>query len=134
MQDIIKKGLSRDHSKRPTMSEVCKALDEFASMSMGVEDCDTESTSTSSSTRKQLVFPTRLSSKRGLREFGSSFNSAVSATETSGTTADTCDSFLLQEVRDDLLPEVGRTEHSSSLHSLDETNREEQQRQITEGK
>jgi serine/threonine protein kinase len=97
IQDIIKKGLSRDHSKRPTMSEVCKALDEFASMSMGVEVCDTESTSTSSSTRKQLVFPTRLSSKRGLRKFGSSFNSAASATlmqkdyrrhssETSGTT------------------------------------------------
>jgi hypothetical protein len=39
IQDSITRSLSRDLFERPTMSEVCKALDEFPFMSRGVEDC-----------------------------------------------------------------------------------------------
>ena len=113
IQDIIKSGLSRDLSARPTMSEVHDALNEFVSNSNGVEDCDEESTSTSSPARKSTVFPARLSSNRVLRKFGSSFSSgsAMSAasirkdyrrnhSDITGTSADV----------EDVLNEVGEME------------------------
>ncbi|KAL7443169.1 hypothetical protein ACHAXM_008720 [Skeletonema potamos] len=80
IQDIIARSLSRDHFERPTMNEVCKALDDFSSMSRGAEDCDTISTSTSSSTRKQLMFPRKLSSQSFFRKLSSSWGSATSTT------------------------------------------------------
>jgi len=90
IQDIIKKGLSRDHSKRPTMSEVCKALNECASSK--VQDRDTENkVSTQKQLEDSLVFPVpaRLSaSKRVLRKFGSSFNSALSSSATASIKKD----------------------------------------------
>jgi hypothetical protein len=102
IQDIITRSLSRELSKRPTMSEVCKALNECASS--GVHDCDSEG---KVSTQKQLgktpVPARRSASNRGLRKFGSSFNSALSATasikkdyrrnfsEMTGTTVDICE-------------------------------------------
>jgi serine/threonine protein kinase len=46
IQDIIKKGSSSDHLERPTMSEVCKALDDISSMTRGAEDCDKERSAT----------------------------------------------------------------------------------------
>jgi serine/threonine protein kinase len=84
IQDTLRQSQSRELSERPTMSEVCKALNECTSISRGAEDCNTESTSTSSSTRKQLskslVHPARLSSKRLFRKFSMSIGSSTSTT------------------------------------------------------
>jgi len=63
VQDTIRRGLSRDMKERPTMSEVCKALNEC--VPKAVDNCDIESVSTLSSTRKQAsksLLPTGLSS------------------------------------------------------------------------
>ena len=123
IQDIITRSLSRDFSKRPTMCEVCKALNECASS--GVEDCDTEGKVSSQKHLRNSLLPVparRSASKRVLRKFGSSFNSALSSSatasikkdymrnfsETSGTTVDTCEDELLQEVRNELLQEVDK--------------------------
>ncbi len=69
------------------MSEVCKALNECASS--GVHDCDSEG---KVSTQKQLgktpVPARRSASNRGLRKFGSSFNSALSSSATASIKKD----------------------------------------------
>ena len=54
IQDIITRGISRDLSVRPTMSEVCMALNECAT-SWRLEDCNVEKTSSLSSTQKELT-------------------------------------------------------------------------------
>jgi serine/threonine protein kinase len=112
IQDIITRSLTRDPVERPTMSEVCKSLNECASS--GAEDCDFEITSILlSSTRKQLskslVLPgARLSSKGGLRKsvsatsihkdysYGRNYRRNMS--DTSGTTECTYEDYLLQEM------------------------------------
>eukprot|EP00985_Skeletonema_marinoi_P031078 scaffold35914_cov153-Skeletonema_marinoi.AAC.1 len=75
VQDTIRRNLSRDMKERPSMSEVCKALNDC--VPKAVDNSDIESVSTLSSTRKQLskclVRPTGLSSsKRIFRAFSSS--------------------------------------------------------------
>ena len=68
------------------MSEVCHAINECVSTE--VEYCDGDSTSTSSSTRRHLVFPSKLSSRKFFRKFATSIGS------TSSTTADTLQDML----------------------------------------
>ena len=144
LQDIITRSLSRELSKRPTMSEVCKALNECASSK--VQDCDTEGkVSTQKQIEDSLVVPVparRSASKRVLRKFGSSFNSALSLSatasikkenrrnfsETCGTTVDTFEDELIQELRNELLQEQ-EVDDKRDLHNLEETDKEVKQRQ-----
>jgi len=77
IREVIRRSISRDLVDRPTMSEVCTTLNECASS--GGEDCDTESTSTSSSTQKHLV-PPKVSSKRFFHKFSLLLGSATSIT------------------------------------------------------
>jgi hypothetical protein len=71
------------------MREVCRALNEC--VANGVEDLDIESTSTPTSTRKQLsksIVPARLSSTGVMCKFSPSWGS------TTATTVDTLQDFL----------------------------------------
>jgi serine/threonine protein kinase len=120
VQDIITRSLSRDLSKRPTMSEVSKALKEC--ISIGAYDFDSEG---KVSTQKQVLPARRSPSKRVFRKFGSSLNSALSlsasitkdylsasmmkedymfnVSEGAETASDTCEDVLLEQLRDELL-------------------------------
>ena len=96
IQDTIRRSLSRDLSERPTMSEICSALNDC--ISKGIEDCEIDgSTSTAptstGSLRKSLNLPSKLSSKRFFRKLSASFGSA------SATTVDTAFEELLEEVQ-----------------------------------
>jgi serine/threonine protein kinase len=124
IQDIIKRGLSRDLSARPTMREIHNALNEYVSNSGGVKGCDEERTNTSSPAPQQLgksiAFPGRLTSSRVLRKFGSSFNSG-SAMSVALTLQKDCGSNHLSDVTgtsaesEDSLKDVEEWERRESL-------------------
>jgi serine/threonine protein kinase len=96
IQDTIRRSLSRDLSERPTMSEICSALNDC--ISKGIDDSEIDgSTSTAPtstcSLRKSLNLPSKLSSKRFFRKGSVSWGSATTTTE------DTAFEELLEEVQ-----------------------------------
>ncbi len=133
IQDTLHRSLFGHHSERPTMSEVRNVLNGCL---LGLEDCTAVSTSTRSRS-KSFDIPSRLSSKRFFRRFGSSFNCTESATpiqndckykrhssETSGTgsTIGTFEEFLLLENERREQEQEQEQEQENSLHSLREEN------------
>lgn len=107
IQDIIKRGLSRDLWIRPVMSDICQVLNDCTSKSL------------------KLALPKSCKSCEDLQKLRSSFRSASSIQKqksnmlqlhsswTSGTTADTTTSY------EELLLEDGE-KWEQSLHNLDE--------------
>eukprot|EP00986_Skeletonema_menzelii_P008404 scaffold3521_cov160-Skeletonema_menzelii.AAC.3 len=74
IQDIIKRGLSKDLSERPTMKEVHNTLDEF--VTNGVEDSDAENSRTQRTTRRRRASSFALGGS--MRKLGSSIVSSKS--------------------------------------------------------
>ena len=100
IQDIIKRGLSKDLSERPTMKEVHNTLDEF--VTNGVEDSDAENSRTQRTTRRRRASSFALGGS--MRKLGSSIVSSKSNRRRSDGTGSSDITI------DNLIEEVSRIE------------------------